>query len=30
MIYRPVMYNLLTSTVTFREQEKLLENVDGG
>ena len=30
MIYRPGIYNLQTRTVTYPDQEKLLEKVDGG
>ena len=30
IIYRPDIYNLQTRTVTFPDQEKLLEKVDGG
>ena len=30
IIYRPGIYNLQTSTATFRDQEKLLEKADGG
>ena len=30
IVYRPGIYNLQTKTVTFPDQEKLLEKVDGG
>ena len=30
IIYKPGMYNLQTRTVTFPDQEKLLEKEDGG
>ena len=30
MIVRPGIYNLKTRTITFPNQEKLLEKVDGG
>ena len=30
MIYRPHMHNLQTRAVSFPDQEKLLEEIDGG
>ena len=30
IIYRPGIYNIQTRTVAFPDQEKLLEQVDGG